>query len=223
MNVKRWSLFAACVMAFLGAVSLEAGTFNALPLRSDTAICGVVHLEKAGEMCRRIGNSLLAGRLTAELGLSCSEAGWELSMRNNLPEVYPLPEGAARRSPMASQEKVLLGGGNLWLVAMSTVPLELEHLQALRKAAEEGREDAIQAAAVLDELAAMGVDDATLVGALKTLGFVMGGESRAGESPLPGGYLYVSGEEEALKKLAPLMTGKAKILRRTAGLLCRFS
>lgn len=88
---------------------------------------------------------------------------------------------------------------------MSTVPLELEHLQALRKAAEEGQEDAIQAAAVLDELAAMGVDDATLVGALKTLGLVMGGESRAWESPLPGGYLYISGEEESLEKLAPLM------------------
>jgi len=370
MNVKRWSVFAACVMVFFGAVSLEAGTFNALPPRSDTAICGVVHLEKAGEMCRRIGNSLLvekiaelsgnpalgwlqsapveslslslgydergfalqgalsfgegkkemleklargegeegdldslldfplspdyflvpfdestygvihqgmalvllsvekdmllvgfspedlaasrealedpskrmeiarflpqenffrfyddgslaealrqqsggilgepAGALTAELGLACSEAGWELAMRNNLPEVYPLPEGVARRSPMAPREKILLGGGNPWLVAMSTVPLDLEHLQALRKAAEEGQEDAIQATAILDELAAMGVDDATLVGALKTLGLVMGGESRAFESPVPGGYLYISGEEEALEKLAPLMQG----------------
>lgn len=51
-------------MVFFGAVSLEAGTFNALPLRSDTAICGVIHLEKAGEMFRRIGSSLFLEKIS---------------------------------------------------------------------------------------------------------------------------------------------------------------
>ncbi|HOO62438.1 MAG TPA: hypothetical protein PK364_00785 [Synergistaceae bacterium] len=370
MNVKKWIFFVAWGAILFTGVPLEAGTFQALPPRSDTAIYGVVHLEKAGEICRRIGNSLFLqslsgfldnpalawlekmpvqslslsfGRdekgfalqgalsfredkkalleklargegeegdldylldfplspdyflvpfdettygvihqgmalvllsvekdlllvgfspedliscrealedpakrislsrlleeetffrfhddgslgealregsaglfgeptqaLTFELGLSFSEKGWNLSGRSNVAQAYPLPEGEKRWSPMAPEEKVLLGGGSPLLVAMGKIPLDAGALKALREAAAGGDENAASAAGILEELAAMGVDDETLLGVLQTLGLVIGGKSRAMGISVPGAHLYLSGEEGAFEKLVPLVQG----------------
>jgi len=63
---------------------------------------------------------------------------------------------------------------------------------------------------VLEQLKVMGLTENALISILKSVGIVLGGESSFSGMPIPGGYLYTSGEKDWVELLLPLLEAIVK-------------
>lgn len=145
------------------------------------------------------------GALTAELGLDLSPEEWCLAGRSNIYNVFPGLDKEKLASPLTAPEKILLGGGEPWFVALGKIFFDRSHLQVLREAAAEGQEEASQVLAFLEEAESLGIDVEGLLTSMRAAGVVLGGEGRAQGHPLPGGYVYLAAEKGAFSSLVPLV------------------
>ncbi len=100
--------------------------------------------------------------------------------------------------------------GNPWFTLVGRPFLEKKHFQVLREAAAGGDYDAAQAVQFLDAAQQFGLDEDAILKILKTVGMVFGGQTKLFGSPLPGGYLYLSGETKEVHLLLPLMEMAAR-------------
>lgn len=148
--------------------------------------------------------------LRAEVGYELTDRGFDLSIFSNFAKVFGVaePDGAAHPIPM--EDLLLIGGGKPWFSAIGQSFFKKSHIQALRDSAAAGDEDAVEVVALLDAAQQFGIDDDALISILKTVGVVLGGQTRAFGTSLPGGYFYLSGKKEDVALLLPILEIAAK-------------
>ncbi|MEA4880760.1 MAG: hypothetical protein VB045_04725 [Synergistaceae bacterium] len=148
--------------------------------------------------------------LRAEVGYELTDRGFDLSVFSNFAKVFGVaePDGAAH--PILKEDLLLIGGGRPWFSAIGQSFFKKSHIQALRDSAAAGDEDAAEVVELLDAAKQFGIDDDALISILKTVGIVLGGQTRAFGNTLPGGYFYLSGKKEDVALLLPLLEMTAK-------------
>ncbi|NLB82948.1 MAG: hypothetical protein GX791_01750 [Synergistaceae bacterium] len=148
--------------------------------------------------------------LEAEVGYEMTEKGFNFSLFSNFAKVFGVaePDGAVHPIPM--EDLLLVGGGKPWFSAIGQSFFKKSHIQALRDSAAAGDEDAVEVVGLLDAAKQFGIDDDALISILKTVGVVLGGQTRAFENTLPGGYFYLSGKKEDVALLLPIIEMTAK-------------
>ena len=149
------------------------------------------------------------GNLLAEAGINASDKGFDFSVFTNFAKVFSLAADTPSM-PLTKDDRILLGGGKPWFTLVGRPFLEKKHFQVLREAAAGGDYDAAQAVQFLDAAQQFGLDEDAILKILKTVGMVFGGQTKLFGSPLPGGYLYLSGETKEVHLLLPLMEMAAR-------------
>lgn len=144
-----------------------------------------------------------AGNLVAELGLDASEHRFDLSVFTNFVKIFSLDSGSVSE-PLAMGDRVLLGGGRPWLALMGRIFLEKRYFDSMKEAGGEDYEMAMMAAKQF------GFDEDAIMKLLRAAGVVFGGQANLFGSPIPGGYMYISGEPREAQLLVPLMEMAAR-------------
>ena len=148
--------------------------------------------------------------LAAELAFGLTQKGFDLSLLSNFSKVFPAPEGSPAAAPLSGDQKLLLGGGKPWFSAVLQLALDKRHFQGVRDAAQAGDENAAQVVKLLEDIKQFGLDEDAILSILKTMGVVLGSQTSAFGSPLPGGYVYVSGKKESVELLLPILEMAAR-------------
>ncbi len=143
------------------------------------------------------------GTLVAEVGLDASEYRYDLSLFTNFAKVFSLA-GDIAYEPLPMNDRILLGGGKPWFAFMGKTFLEKKHFDAAREA---GGDDV---AAALEAAKQFGLDEDAILKILKSIGMVFGGQANVFGAPIPGGYMYLSGETKEIHLLLPLMEMAAR-------------
>ena len=150
------------------------------------------------------------GSLSAEIGFEMTDRGFDLSVFTNFAKVFGVAEEDGAFHPIPIEDRVLLGGGKPWFSVIGQSFFKKSHIQALRDSAAAGDEDSVEIVKLLDAAKQFGIDDDAILSILKTVGIVLGGQTRAFGNTLPGGYFYLSGKKEDVALLLPLMEMAAK-------------
>ena len=150
------------------------------------------------------------GTLAGEIGFEMTDRGFDLSVFTNFAKVFGVVEADGAFHPIPIEDRVLLGGGKPWFSVIGQSFFKKSHIQALRDSAAAGDEDSVEIVKLLDAAKQFGIDDDALLSILKTVGIVLGGQTRAFGNTLPGGYFYLSGKKEDVALLLPLMEMAAK-------------
>ena len=145
------------------------------------------------------------GLLAGEIGFETTDRGFDLSVFTNFAKIFAVAEGDGAPHPVPVEERVLLGGGKPWFTAIGQSFLKKSHIQALRDSAAAGDEDSVEMVKLLDAAEQFGINDDAILSILKTVGIVLGGQTRMFGNALPGGYIYLSGKKEDVALLLPLM------------------
>ena len=148
--------------------------------------------------------------LRAEVGYELTDRGFDLSVFSNFAKVFGVAEPDGATHPIPMEDLLLIGGGRPWFSAIGQSFFKKSHIQALRDSAAAGDEDAAEVVELLDAAKQFGIDDDALISILKTVGIVLGGQTRAFGNTLPGGYFYLSGKKEDVALLLPLLEMAAK-------------
>ncbi len=148
--------------------------------------------------------------LFAEIGFGLTEKGFDLSVFTNFAKTFGLDKLETEIRPLSKDDLFLVGGGSAWLTMAGRVVMEKKHFDMIREAAEGGDQDAAQVVEVLEQLKVMGLTENALISILKSVGIVLGGESSFSGMPIPGGYLYTSGEKDWVELLLPLLEAIVK-------------
>jgi len=149
------------------------------------------------------------GNLLAEFGVNASDKGFDFSVFTNMAKVFSLVSDAPS-SPLSKDDRILLGGGKPWFTLVGKAMLDKKHFQTVRDAAAGGDSDAAEFVEFLEGAKQFGLDEDAILKILKTVGMVFGGQTKLFGSPLPGGYLYLSGEKKEVDLLLPLMEMAAR-------------
>lgn len=148
--------------------------------------------------------------LTAEIGYELTGKGFNFSIYSNFAKVFGVAEPEGAFHPIPIEDLLLIGGGKPWFSAIGQSFFKKSHIQALRDSAAAGDEDAVEVVGLLDAAKQFGIDDDALISILKTVGIVLGGQTRAFGNTLPGGYFYLSGKKEDVALLLPILEMTAK-------------
>lgn len=141
------------------------------------------------------------GPLALALSLDLPEDGVAISLRHNLFEVLLGTDDDAEATPL-NASGLGFGGGNPFFSAIGTLSLtEDTALELLRVITDTDEEDMEE---LIDALESQGIELGSIVDAVRHFGAVLGGQGAVGDEPLPGGYVFVSGESKKMKGLAPL-------------------
>lgn len=148
--------------------------------------------------------------LAAEIGFGISEKGFDLSVFSNFAKTFGLDKLETEIRPISKEDLFLVGGGTPWLTMAGRVVMEKKHFQMIRDAAQGGDNDAAQIVEALEQLKVMGLTENALISIFKSVGLILGGESSFSGIPIPGGYVYTSGEKDWVELLLPLLEAIVK-------------
>ncbi len=138
------------------------------------------------------------GNLVAEIGLDASDKRYDLSIFSNFAQVFSLVSDMPFE-PLSMEDRILMGGGKPWLAFMGRFFLEKKHFESIKEA---GGEEVVMA---LEAAKQFGLDEDGILRLLRAVGMVFGGEANLFGTPIPGGYIYLSGENKEIHLLLPIM------------------
>ena len=145
--------------------------------------------------------------VSLELSLGLGEDKIDLSLRHNFFDVVFGGANANRpqSAPVLQEPGFKFGGGTPWFAGTAGNFFTENDVIGLLAFIEDAREEKVS-----EFLKENGIDLSVVLRALRSFGVVLGGDSAvktadSGETDVPGGYVFLSGEPEGMRELIPLV------------------